>query len=181
MSPPRHTPEPNSVDLDGEFPLGPAEYFFYLLFQTQRQRDLALDKALTPTGLNLARWRTLAIVRRIEDCTMTLLARYSTVERTTLTRAVDQLVERGLLERWTPDKDRRQVRLALTEFGETTYGRAVEILKTHNADALAGVDAASLRQSARVMRRVLRQLVADPALGQDLATFGHRVPTPDRE
>jgi DNA-binding MarR family transcriptional regulator len=181
MSPPRQAPTPNSVDLDGEFPLGPAEYFFYLLFQTQRQRDLALDKALTPTGLNIARWRTLAIVRRIEDCTMTLLARYSTIERTTLTRTVDQLVARGLLERWTPDKDRRQVRLALTEFGETTYGRAVDILKTHNAAALDGVEAASLRQSARVMRRVLRQLVADPALGQDLASFGHRVPMPDRE
>ena len=112
---------------------------------------------------------------------MTLLARYSTIERTTLTRTVDQLVARGLLERWTPDKDRRQVRLALTEFGETTYGRAVDILKTHNAAALDGVEAASLRQSARVMRRVLRQLVADPALGQDLASFGHRVPMPDRE
>jgi DNA-binding MarR family transcriptional regulator len=181
MSRQRPPPAPNSVDVDGEFPLGPAEYFFYLLFQTQRQRDLALDRALTPTGLNVPRWRTMAIVRRIEDCTMTLLARYSTIERTTLTRAVDQLVELGLLERWTPEHDRRQVRLALTDFGEATYASAVEILKTHNAGALAGVEPASLRQSARVMRRVLRQLVDDPALGQDLATFGHRVPISGRE
>src|SRR5690349_3236139 len=120
MSRPPRRPQPNSVDPDGEFPLGAPEYFFYLLFQAQRQRDLSLDRALSPVGLNLAQWRTLAIVRRIDVCSMTLLARYSTVDRTTLTRAVDQLVDRGLVARWTPDHDRRQVNLRLTDEGEAT-------------------------------------------------------------
>ena len=167
-------PEPNSIDPTGEFPLGPAEYFFYLLFQAQRQRDLSLDRALAPTGLNIARWRSLAIVRRIDDCTMTQLARYSTIDRTTLTRAVDQLVERGLLDRWTPDRDRRQVLLALTELGEQTYARAVQLMKRHNVRAVEGVDPKALRTAARVLREVLPNLMDNPALAEDLSTFGRR-------
>lgn len=168
--------DPNSIDPDGEFPLGPPEYFFYLLFQAQRQRDIALDRRLAPVGLNLAQWRTLAIIRWIEDCTMTQLARYSTVDRTTLTRAVDQLVDRGMIERWTPDRDRRQVNLALTDQGEAVYGQAVAIMIGHNVQVLDGVDSARLRDAARVLQITLMRLVDDPDLGEDLVTFGHRLP-----
>src|SRR5262249_44332243 len=169
-------PEPNSIDPDGEFPLGAPEYFFYLLFQAQRQRDVALDRPLAPAELNLAQWRTLAIIRRIEDCTMTLLARYSTIERTTLTRSVDQLVARGLVDRWTPDRDRRQANLALTDLGEQVYGQAVEIMLGHNARVLEGGDAERLRETTRMLQDTLTRLVDDPALGEDLVTFGHRLP-----
>src|ERR1700761_1752722 len=73
----------NSVDPEGEFPLGPREYFFYLLFQASRQRDLQFDRVLKPAGLTVALWRSLAIIRRLDGCTISQLARYSTVERTT--------------------------------------------------------------------------------------------------
>ena len=37
--PARPEPLDNSVDPDGEFPLGPPEYFFYLLYQAARQQS----------------------------------------------------------------------------------------------------------------------------------------------
>ena len=166
----------NSVDPDGEFPLGPSEYFFYLLFQAARQRDTFFDRALAPAGLNLAQWRSLAIIRRLETCTMSSLARYSTVERTTLTRAVDQLVARGLVSRWTPEQDRRQVNLALTEVGEATYGKAVAILKERNQWVLQDVDPQRLRHATRVLQTTLRRLVAENDLAVDLITFGRTLP-----
>ena len=175
------TPEPNSIDPDGEFPLGAPEYFFYLLFQAARQRDLYFDRALAPTGLNLAQWRSLAIIRRLDDCTMSRLARYSAVERTTLTRSVDQLVARELVERWTPEKDRRQVNLALTEFGEATYAKAVAILKRCNADALADIPPDRLRSATRVLQTTLARLVPDEALARDLVSFGGAAPFRPRE
>lgn len=162
----------NSLDPDGEFPLGPPEYFFYLLFQAARQRDLFFDRELAPVGLNLAQWRTLAIVRRLETCTMSSLARYSTVERTTLTRAVDQLVGRELVERSVPAHDRRQVNLSLTEHGKELYRRAVEILKDRNQACLENVDPKRLRDSARVLQIVLEKLTGDDELATDLLNFG---------
>src|SRR4051794_26007243 len=122
-------PFDNSFDPNGEFPLGPPEYFFYLLFQAARQRDLFFDRELKPVGLNLAQWRSLAIIRRLETCTMTQLARYSTVERTTLTRAVDQLVGRGLVERLGPARDPREGKLTLTPPGQGGLPAAAAQLK----------------------------------------------------
>ncbi len=55
-------------------------------------------------------WRALAVVRRIDDCTMKALARYSSIDRTTLTRTVDQLVEQGKSKRCV-HRDRQQVNL----------------------------------------------------------------------
>ena len=168
----------NSLDPDGEFPLGPPEYFFYLLFQAARQRDLFFDKELKPVGLNLAQWRTLAIIRRLETSTMTLLARYSTIERTTLTRAVDQLVARGLVERVAPARDRRQVNLTLTDLGKTVYRDAVAILKDRNEAVLAGVDPARLRDAARVLQVTLERLTGDGELAADLLSFGRTASQP---
>jgi DNA-binding MarR family transcriptional regulator len=159
--------------------LGAPEYFFYLLFQAARQRDLYFDRALEPVGLNIAQWRSLAIIRRLESCTMTALARYSTVERTTLTRAVDQLAARGLVDRSVPDRDRRQVNLALSDLGATVYAQAVEILKERNRMVLAEVDAERLRAATRVLQETLLKLAGDGDLAADLLNFGNAAPLPD--
>lgn len=162
----------NSSDPLGEFPVGTAEYFIYLLWQAARQRDLLVDNALKDVGLNLVQWRALAVVRRIENCTMSALSRYSGVERSTLTRAADQMVEMGLIERWVPDHDRRQVNMAMTGEGEATYARAVGVLKEPNARMLEEINPKSLREGTRVLQEVLRGLVDDDALAADLLTFG---------
>lgn len=177
IAPPRG-PAPNSVDPDREFPLGPPEYFFYLLFQAARQRDLYFDRELAPVGLNLAQWRSLAIVRRLESCSMTALARFSTVERTTLTRAVDQLVARGLLERRVPDRDRRQITLSLTDDGKGVYALAVAILRDRNQEVLAGVDEKRLRDATRVLQKALVKLTGEGELARDLLNFG-TIPPPE--
>lgn len=165
-----------AADPDGEFPLEPHEYLFYLLFQAARQRDVYCDRELAPTGLNMAQWRSMAIIRRIDGCTMSLLARYSTIDRTTLTRSVDQLVARGLVERWTPERDRRQVNLALTEQGEAAFEQAAAMLQARNTAVLAGVEPQRLRDATRVLQKALANLVEDRVLSQDLITFGGRIP-----
>src|ERR1700754_4309883 len=122
----------NLVDPGGGFPLGAPEYFFHLLFQTAHRRDLSFDALLEAVGLTLVQWRALAVIRRIENCTMTTLARYSGVERTTLTRTVDQMVERNLVMRCVPETDRRQINLAMTEAGEALYARTAALMQDRN-------------------------------------------------
>ena len=152
--------------------MGTPEYFFYLLYLAARRRDLALDAALAPTGLTVARWRTLAIIRRIDGCAMSVLARFSTVERTTLTRSVDQLVEQGLVLRWAPEHDRRLVCLALTERGEDVYSGAVASLLAFNREKLGGLDAERVRDTTRLLQDVLCNVVGDETTSADLLSFG---------
>ena len=160
------------MDPQGEFPLGPAEYFFYLLFQTVRQRDIFFDQALSDTGLNLHRWRTLAVIRRIENCSMKDLALYSAIDRTTLTRAVDQLVRLGLVERWSPTGDRRRVNVALTAQGEAVYEQAVDMLRRENAAMLSGNDEPTVREAIRVLQRAILNLMPDRLQAERLLAYG---------
>lgn len=165
------TPD-QALDPEGELPLGASEYFFYLLFQVARQRDLFCDKALTPCGLSMAQWRSLAIVRRMEVCTMSSLARYSTIERTTLTRAVDQLVARGLVTRWVPESDRRQVNLSLSDLGEQAFQQGAAILDPHNLHLLDDEAPTQLRHAMAVLQNTLRKLAGNEVLAADLLNFG---------
>jgi DNA-binding MarR family transcriptional regulator len=157
------------VDPDGEFALDVAEHLFYLLFHTVRRRDINFDKAIGHTGLTLARWRTLAIIRQLDRCTMKDLARFSAVDRTTLTRTADQLVDEALVSRSVPQSDRRQVLLQLTEEGERLYQRGVAILMPFNRDLLAGLGERRQREVARALQVILRNLAGDDA--DDLIAF----------
>lgn len=152
--------------------MGTSEYFFYLLFQAGRQRDLHFARALSEAGLNIDRWRTLAIIRRIGDCTMKELALYSTVDRTTLTRAVDQLVEQGVVERTTPNRDRRKVNLRLSPAGEELYAKAVVLLLRDNASILDGVDEALLRNATRLLQQSVRRMIVNEDEADALINFG---------
>jgi len=174
-------PKDNSVDPTGEFPLGPTEYLFYLVFQASRQRDLFFDRALAPLGLNLPRWRTLAVIRRIEHCSMKDLALYAAVDRTTLTRAVDHLVAEGLVERWSTARDRRRVHVTLSAKGEAVYGEAVAAVLAGNRAMLAGVDKDSARGVARVLQQVVRNMLDDPLAAEKLLAYGRPVRPPPRD
>lgn len=162
----------NSVDPLGEFPLDPADYLFYLLFHLIRQRDAAFDEVMAGIGLTLPRWRALSVIWRLEGCTMKELSQYTGVDRTTLTRAVDALVEEGLASRTVPQHDRRQVTLGLTEAGEIAYTRAVGVLMAFNRSKMRGVDEDETRQGARLMRKLLRNLFADEEIADEVIAFG---------
>lgn len=160
------------VDKAGEFPLGASAYLFYLLFQVARQRDLHYDRELATAELSLHRWRILAVIRRIENCSMKDLALYSAMDRTTLTRSVDQLVADGLVERWSSPRDRRRVNVMLSDQGEAVHRQAATILLKGNAAMLAGVDEEAVRGVARVLRRVIGNLMDDPLAAAKLLAYG---------
>lgn len=148
------------------------EQLFYLLFQISRHRDARIDAELAPAGLTLGHWRTLAIIRRLESCAMKDLALYSTADRTTLTRSVDQLVQDGLVDRHVSPADRRRVLLTLSETGEQIYARAVNLLLGFNAALVVGIPPEALRSLTRAMEAILGNLVSDPEDAQAILTFG---------
>lgn len=168
----RPRPSDNTLDSQGEFPLAPPEYFFYLQFQIMRQRDLFFDRVLSDTGLNLHRWRTLAVIRRIQHCSMKDLALYSAIDRTTLTRIVDQLVADGLVERWSPQRDRRRVQVTISARGEAAYTEAAARWREGNAAMTEGLDPESLRATIRMLQQIVRNLVADPLSAEKLLSYG---------
>jgi len=136
----------------------PEEWFFYLMFQTVRRRDHAFAGALEAMGLNLPKWRALSVISRLSGCTMNELAEFTTIDRTTLTRTADQLIEADLVTRRGLPGDRRIVRLEMTEKGEATFGKALLEMRQFNRKALEGVSAEDQDHLRATLRAVLANI-----------------------
>jgi DNA-binding MarR family transcriptional regulator len=135
----------------------PEEWFFYLLFQTVRRRDQAFGRALEALGLNMPKWRALSVISRLSGCTMNELAEFTTIDRTTLTRTADQLIDAGLVARGGLPGDRRIVRLEMTPAGEKTFEAALVEMRRFNGEALEGISA----KDQDYLRKTLRAVIAN--------------------
>jgi DNA-binding MarR family transcriptional regulator len=154
----RHARRRTSADPAGEFPFDVIDYVPHLIAAIAQFRDTALDAALREHGLNVGRYRVLGVLARFDICTMTELANFTAIDRTTLTRIADHLVASGYVERSADAKDRRQVRLALTPAGREIHRKALLVVFDLNGRLLETVSDADSRTAARVLQGVVRAL-----------------------
>lgn len=169
LTPPAPSRSASTLDPTGEFPLDLTSYVFHLFTVVARHREVRLEAELKSAGLNLPRHRALSVILALESCTMSELAEYSAVDRTTLTRTVDQLVDAGLVKRATPREDRRQVVLTLTNDGRRLCKRSLRAVFHVNRELLEGLAEADQRTFARALEAFLGRLVDDQQLLQRLA------------
>jgi DNA-binding MarR family transcriptional regulator len=139
------------------------DFLFHQFVILSRYRDAALDKVLKPLGLNVSRHRAISVIASFETCTMSELSEFSCVDRTTMTRTVDQLVAADLVERHTPPTDRRQVLLNLTTQGRKVYAAALKVITEANRSIVVGLTDDALRGFMRAERAMIGNLVGDEA------------------
>ncbi|MDR3509094.1 MAG: MarR family transcriptional regulator [Caulobacteraceae bacterium] len=169
-----------SNDFAEEFPAHPSDYFFYLIFHLLQRRNAILDEPLRRIGLDMFKWRSMLFIRAREDCSMKELARISGIDRTTLTRSVDRLVEDGLVERTSSERDRRQVILRLTARGAVVFDQGLDVHGHYNRRFLKGVPEADQAVICRHFRTVLGNMLDDPELTEDITSLNHTAPASGR-
>jgi DNA-binding MarR family transcriptional regulator len=158
----RHRPD--RLDPAGEFPLDATAYIFHLFSVTTRHREARIDELLKPLALNLPRYIALGMIARFEPCSMTHLAGYSALDRTTLTRMTDLLVRANLVERTTPPNDRRQVLLSMTGAGREVLETARHLVDEMNSELVRNLPDADQRAIARGFEKIVANLAPDAAL-----------------
>jgi DNA-binding MarR family transcriptional regulator len=136
-------------------------HVFYLFTQIMGRRDRTLQQLLEPFGVSMPQWRILAVLQVREGCTMNELADVTTVDRTTLTRALDRLERDGLVTRQSDTRDRRNVRLGPTAAGRDAFHRVLPTIAEQNERALAGFTAAEGAALRALLHRMLRNLDAE--------------------
>jgi DNA-binding MarR family transcriptional regulator len=156
---------------DGDVGEGFDEYLFYLLTQVANRRNRDFAPALEAIGLSIPEWRAMSVMNRLDGCLMSELAEFTTVDRTTLTRTVDQLVKRGLVGRHASAHDRRQVMVALSVQGQTCFERAVDALRNYNTHVLNGLSDTDVRTLRTLLQRILMNVVQDPNHFQKVLKF----------
>ncbi len=101
------------------------------VFEITRQEEL--DRALKRVGLSVAKDRVLSWLSINPGASMTQLSRGVTIDRTTLTRLMDQMVKDGDIERERSPVDRRGIALRLTDRGRGRLREGIEITDAVNA------------------------------------------------
>jgi DNA-binding MarR family transcriptional regulator len=133
-------------------------HVFYLFTQIFGRRNRDLVEQLKPFRITVPKWRVLAVLSERPGITMNRLAELTTVDRTTLTRTLDQMARDRLGARRGDALDRRSVLLHLTAKGQEAFRLVLPRVVEQNERAVAGLSAAELTALRDTLHRMVRNL-----------------------
>ncbi|MCW1929319.1 MarR family winged helix-turn-helix transcriptional regulator [Bhargavaea beijingensis] len=112
---------------------------------------------LAEEGLTLPQWSTIRLIAEQEEMTPAELASRQYVEKPTVSRTVQQLLELGLIET-RQGRDRREKKILLTDEGNQIYekaSRAIEKLEREVSDGISEQEMDAMSGRFAEMRRRL--------------------------
>ena len=104
------------------------------------------DARMVQHGLTDAQWKPLWMIQIGRATTANELARESGVDAGAVTRMLDRLETKGLVERVRSEADRRVVHLRLTEAGQAAAAHIPHVLAAVNNDFLRGFNKQEFQQ-----------------------------------
>jgi DNA-binding MarR family transcriptional regulator len=110
-------------------------------------------------GLSIPDWRVLAVLARFPGSSAQDLVSRTRMDKVAVSRSVARLVERGMVNRATDEKDRRLSRLALSAEGRSVYARIVPMARDCEAALLANLEPQQREALDRLL--ILLQAAAD--------------------
>jgi len=108
-----------SAEKNGDHWLG--KFVPYLMYRITNQLNQSLRRRLRRSGINIARWRVLAVLKDNGRMNIGQIVERTIIEQPTVSRIVDQLENEGLAFRATCDVDSRFVQVMLTQAGEKAF------------------------------------------------------------
>jgi len=130
----------------------------FLIYEVSRLLRRDFNRRVAAEGLTQVQWRTIAYVAHCEGCNQVTLAESLEVKPITLTRLVDKLQDGGWIERRPDPKDRRAVRLHLTEKARPLLALMHEKALETRERALTDVDEAGRRALLDTLRHMKNNL-----------------------
>ena len=113
-----------------------------------------LETRMAEHGLTDAQWKPLWIIKLRETVTAVELAREIDMDAGAVTRLVDRLEAKGLVERVRSEADRRVVHLRLTPAGDKASEQVPHVLASLNNDLLRGFTESEWKQLRELIGRM---------------------------
>jgi len=127
----------------------------HLLFQLMVSMRREVESRMAELGLTDAQWKPLLMLKMGRADTAFELAREMSIDAGAMTRMVDRLAAKGLVERLRSETDRRVVHLRLTPEGEAAAKLIPDVLADVNNDFLRGFNKAEWQQLKDFLQRML--------------------------
>lgn len=128
----------------------------HLSFQLRKQ----LEVAFTTRGYQVTseEWAILLILNKHQQMTPVALSRLTLRDPTTVSRLIDRLESKALVERSRTRRDRRIVDIQMTDAGATMFGDLAKIAQQIVQQSLAGLTASDIETSIHVLRKISENL-----------------------
>lgn len=106
-------------------------------------------------GLDIPEWRVIATLGFGETpCTAQFVSESTHTHKSTISRAVSTLIERGIVERVENKEDRREYSMRLTREGRRLYHSLIPRLKRREAEILSCLTEAEQRQFEMLLEKI---------------------------
>lgn len=133
----------------------PADSIGHLLHQLMLAMRRDIEQRMAAHELTAAQWLPLWKLELGSARTAQELARQMGVDAGSMTRLLDRLEAKGLIERLRSRSDRRVVNLALTAAGKAVVQHVPQALADVNNTYLQGLSRAEWQQLMQLLRRML--------------------------
>jgi DNA-binding MarR family transcriptional regulator len=133
----------------------PATGAAFLLAQLGAHAADRFAERIEGLGITPSHAGILRLTARIPSCNQKALAKRLGVLPSRMVILLDELTEKGLLERKRSTKDRRHSELVLTKRGERVLEKLSHLAAKHEADLLAGLSAKERDTLAALGRKIV--------------------------
>jgi DNA-binding MarR family transcriptional regulator len=127
----------------------------YLVKQLAQTVGKELDRRMVDLGLTDAQWKPLLLLQQGGCTTAVDLSRISCHDAGSITRLLDRLEAKGLVQRVRSAEDRRVVNLELTEEGKKVAAQVPEIIVGLGNEVLKGFSRDEFEQFTNLLTRAL--------------------------
>jgi DNA-binding MarR family transcriptional regulator len=115
-------------------------------------------KAMRPQRVTVSRYRTLAILMELADLTVNELARHSSIERSALSRLLDQMEREGQITRQPSRADRRALEIRITAGGRAAFLAMRPVRREVLRRATEGIAPGEIERMRTVIQLMLHNL-----------------------
>lgn len=127
----------------------------YLLYRITNQLARRIRSRLRKEGINISRWRVLAVLRAYGDLNLGEIVELTVMEQPSVSRIVAQLEQEGLVRRTVSRKDSRFVNVSLSSAGLQAFEKIYPTARMHQERALRGFSRQETDTLTRYLRRIL--------------------------
>ncbi len=148
-----------SADKTGDHWLG--KFVPYLMYRITNQLNQSLRRRLRRSGINIARWRVLAVLKDNGRMNISQIVERTIIEQPTVSRIVDQLENEGLAFRETCDVDSRFVEVMLTQAGEKAFKDIYPTASKNQERMLQGFKQQEMKTLIGFLERIQNNIESD--------------------
>ena len=128
-----------------------SQYLAYLLASANRRMHLGLAQSIAAEEVTEEHWRILQVLSDEKGRNMGELAELVLLNHPALTKNIDKLVSRGLVQRAADAQDSRRVLVYISDLGLETVARLKKHVDAHHDDITDTLGARKTEQLKRLL------------------------------